>query len=63
MKKTLKGEKKVQSNTIKSYFHSKRGTTKSVVEDGAAGGEPDLKQTNTADSSNVDSASDQTGVG
>ena len=63
-KKASRGKGKIQSNTLKAYFTSQKRTTNVELDGGgAAGGESDLKQTNTTDSSNVDSASDQTGVG
>ena len=64
-KTASKGAKgKVQSNTLKSYFTSQKRTTQSVVKDGGAGEESDLSPAApSADSSSVDSANDQKGVG
>ena len=63
--KGVKG--KVQSNTLKSYFTSQKRTTHShsgVVKGGGAGEESDLSPAApSADSSSVDSANDQKGVG
>ena len=67
-KTASKGAKgKVQSNTLKSYFTSQKRTTHShsgVVKGGGAGEESDLSPAaSSADSSSVDSANDQKGVG